>query len=54
MGLRKVAYLDYDEIYLYLENEDGDILEDIPWPEHWNERVSAEFVESEGFEIEYV
>lgn len=39
------------EVYLYGVDENGEHLEDIPWPKDWPSYVTAEFLEHHGFDV---
>ena len=53
--LVKTALLDSDEWHLFWADENGECVKDIDWPDHWpTDFVSWEFVQSEGFEVEYI
>lgn len=55
LNIKRVAVWDNNEgISLSLKDEETENYSDqLPWPSHWPEIVTAYIVEKEGFEIEY-
>jgi hypothetical protein len=42
---------EYADVALYLADEDGDVIEEIKWPDSWPSWVSRKFLEDHGFEV---
>lgn len=50
--LKKLAVADADGWYLWLADEDGEMVEELPWGENWPDSVSAQFLREQGFTVE--
>jgi hypothetical protein len=52
---KQVAVIDgegeHAEVLLYLEADDGDDFQELPWPEDWPKWVSADFLREHHFEV---
>lgn len=52
---KKIAVIDgYGkdaEVSLYLEDEDGEVIKDLPWLNDWPSWVSTGFLRKQGYEV---
>lgn len=48
------ACIGIDDVALYEEDVDGEIVNDLEWGLNWKEKVSVAFLRSKGFDVMFV